>query len=304
VIFDARGASDHEAVLRLISQGRGDDEESLRRAFDLGYDSDRLAAQQSDAIVAVGELLCQKLMEAIDGEKQALVIPCCIERPLFSPSARKEFRDKLGVSDDELLFAHISTAARWEDFDTVISFFRAARLRRASRIIFLTTLNASVVTSSLASDDPIRQSIIVRKAQVDEVPCHLSAADVGLLLRKPHESFRVATPIKFSEYLGAGLATVVSDGIGNAAEIVESRRIGVSVPANADAREIEESATRLLALIDAEDERIRSRAIETCEELYLWERYAPLIAQVYGYHRGGLDKTENVRNHRHRNVER
>jgi glycosyltransferase involved in cell wall biosynthesis len=284
VVFDARGASDHEAVLRLTNQGRGDDIELLRRAFNNGARVDRIAVEQASATVAVSEPLAGKLSEAIEGEKETInVIPCCIETAFFSSVARREIRSRLGLADGELLLAHVSSEARWEDFEQVIAFFRAVRRRRRARMMFLTRLDASVVTSGIAGDDPIRESLIVKNARFAEVPQYLSAADVGLLLRKPHESFRVASPIKFSEYLGAGLAVVASEGIGNTAELVESRRIGIGVPANPDASAIEDSAGRLLSVLDQGPDPVRQAILETCREIYLWERYTPVIARIYGY---------------------
>jgi glycosyltransferase involved in cell wall biosynthesis len=149
-------------------------------------------------------------------------------------------------------------------------------------MIFITQLDASVITSNPAADDSIRESLIITSVEFSEMPRYLSAADVGLLLRKPHDTFRMATPIKLAEYLGAGLAVVVSEGIGDAARTVESRKIGVGIPADACEEAIEASARRLVSMVEGGVERVRQAALETCRELFLWERYVPFIARAYG----------------------
>jgi glycosyltransferase involved in cell wall biosynthesis len=58
------------------------------------------------------------------------------------------------------------------------------------------------------------------------VPEYLAAGDLGLLLRDPHPVNRVASPVKFAEYLAAGLPVLVSPGVGDAAAIVERERVG------------------------------------------------------------------------------
>ncbi|MEK6322358.1 MAG: hypothetical protein AABN33_11815 [Acidobacteriota bacterium] len=246
---------------------------------------DQLAVNSADAVVAVSEPLARKLQQAMGGEQKLVaVIPCCVERPLFSCSARQGMRRTLGLSDDELLFVHTSTEERWEAFDQVLDFFRAAYLRQRSRMLFLTTLDPSVVTASLSTNDPLLKALIIRKARPDEVSEYLSAADVGLLLRRPHETFRVANPIKFAEFLGAGLALVVSQNIGTTNQIVEAQKLGVIVPEYSNSSAINEAAECLITMMKHDPDALRARAIEVCKELYVWDRYTPVISQLYGLH--------------------
>jgi glycosyltransferase involved in cell wall biosynthesis len=283
VIFDSRGASDHEAVLRLISNGDGGDPSLLLRAFDGGQRRDKLATEQADAVVAVTEHLAHKLKAMVDGrDKQVDVIPCCVERPLFCARSRARKREELGVHDDELLLGHVSTEARWESFKEVLDFFSVVRERRPARLLFLTTLPRDVVTASLAPDHPLREAIFVKRAVPCEVPAYLSAADVGLLLRQPHEAFKTCSPIKFAEYLGAGLVPVVSEGIGSTRDVVEGGKLGVVIPGGADHAELERCAARLLTLLDNGPDEARRRSIEACEKIYIWERYTPVISRLYG----------------------
>jgi glycosyltransferase involved in cell wall biosynthesis len=285
VVFDARGASDHEAVLRLNAQGPDNDASLLQRAFDFGARMDQLAVKLADAVVAVSEPLARKLQQVNGGEQKPMaVIPSCVERPLFSSSARQGMRRKLGVPDNELLFVHTSTEARWEAFDQVLDLFRAVNLRQRSRMLFLTTLDPSVVTASLSASDPLLETLIILKARPEEVSQYLSAADVGLLLRRPHETFRVASPIKFAEYLGAGLALVVSENIGTTNEIVEAQKLGVIVPEGSNSSAIDEAAECLISIMKHDPDALRARAIEVCKELYVWDRYTPVISQLYGLH--------------------
>jgi glycosyltransferase involved in cell wall biosynthesis len=283
VIFDSRGPSDLEATLRLAKQGRGGDAALLERSRAFGLSRDQTAAKEADAIITVSEVLARKVRSMLEGaEKPMAIIPCCIPRPLFSASGRDEVRRRLGVGDGELLLVHTSTSSYWEAFDNVVALFRCVAKRRPAKLLFLTELDPSVVTASLPQDDPLRDSIIVHKAPPEEVPDYLSAADVGLLLRKPHEAFRASSPIKFTEYLGAGLATVVSSGIGGTEEIVRSRRVGVVVPELLESAAVEDASAGLIDLLGREGGDLRRRSIEVCRELFLWKSYTPVISRLYG----------------------
>jgi glycosyltransferase involved in cell wall biosynthesis len=282
VVFDARGASGPEAVVRLAARGGSIDPETLEATQRRGEIQDRRAVERADAVAAVSDALLRELL----GERELAgrvsgVIPCCVDRPLFSPDGRLAERERLGLGD-EILLVHTSTEARWEAFDQVVALFRAVRARRPAKLLFLTTLGAEVVTAAMASDDPLRDDVIVRSAQSNEVAGILSAADVGVLLRRSHGTHRVASPIKFAEYLGAGLAVAVSDGIGAVGRVVEREGLGVVIRAEAEAEDFGPAADMLVRMVEAGRESIRERAIRVCEEQYTWNRYVPTVTRLYG----------------------
>jgi glycosyltransferase involved in cell wall biosynthesis len=281
VVFDARGAGDHEAALRLRHHAPNAPPEAVARAAEQAGNRDQEAARRADAVLAVTEALAKKLTVRAEADKPVGVVPCCVERPLFSAAARQAYRARLGLSPEEILLVHTSTEARWEAFDQVIALFRAVQDRRPARLLFLTTLPPAVVTASLPADDALRRRILVTRARPDEMAGYLAAADVGLLLRRPHETHRFASPIKFAEYLGAGLVPVVSEGIGNTADVIRGRRVGVVLPADADADVFPRAAEQLLAQSDS-PETSRDRAAQACRDLFCWDRYHAVVARAYG----------------------
>lgn len=278
VVFDARGASGPEAVVRLAARDGEVPSNVAAAAYEWGASLDRRAAERADAVVAVSEPLLRDLVGDGHGRESG-VVPCCVDRPLFTRDARRTIRESLGLAD-ELLLVHTSTEARWEAFDQVVALFRAVRARRAARLLFLTTLAPDVVTSALAAADPLRGDVIVRRAEAHEVPGYLSSADVGVLLRRLNDAQRVASPIKFAEYLGAGLALAVTRGVGAIGDVVEREGLGVVV--DADTTDFRAAAEALLRILGGEPECLRRRAVRVCEERYSWQRYVPVISRMYG----------------------
>ena len=62
--------------------------------------------------------------------------------------------------------------------------------------------------------------------QVEQVPFHLQAGDLGFILRKNDHVNWVASPTKIPEYLRCGLALVATRGIGQTDTLIEKHHCG------------------------------------------------------------------------------
>jgi glycosyltransferase involved in cell wall biosynthesis len=283
VVFDARGVSGHEALLRLAAQGRGDDAALMDRAFREGEAQDRRAVVSASAMLAVSQPLADKLIALANGRRiPCLVVPCCVDRTLFSPDARREVRHRLGLAVDDILLVHTSTEARWEAFDKVLELARGVLALRPMRLLFLTTLDPQTVTASLDVEDPLRAHVDVRRARPDEMAGYLSAADVGILLRRPHATHHYASPVKFAEYLAAGLIPVVSDGIGTAGAVVRESNLGVVVHDLDDDARLSTAARAVVAEVAGDRSDLRQRAVALCAQRFTWMEHVPTIRLTYG----------------------
>jgi hypothetical protein len=76
----------------------------------------------------------------------------------------------------------------------------------------------------------------------------------------------------------------VSENIGTTNEIVKAQKLGVIVRECPDSSAIDEAAECLISIMKHDPDALRARAIEVCKELYVWDRYTPIISQLYGLH--------------------
>lgn len=60
----------------------------------------------------------------------------------------------------------------------------------------------------------------------ENVPYYLEMCDYGLLVREKTMTNRVASPVKFAEYLASGLRLIVSDCIGDYSSMVRDMGLG------------------------------------------------------------------------------
>jgi glycosyltransferase involved in cell wall biosynthesis len=87
----------------------------------------------------------------------------------------------------------------------------------------------------LVHDQPAGEALL-REEGVDGVVASLPAPaaaaalrafDAGFLLRRRHPVNAVACPVKFAEYLHAGLPVVGTDGIGDVSETIRREGLGI-----------------------------------------------------------------------------
>jgi glycosyltransferase involved in cell wall biosynthesis len=116
------------------------------------------------------------------------------------------------------------------------------------------------------------------------VPRYLAAADVGLLPRDENLVNRVASPVKFAEYLASGIPVILSDGIGDYSELVRSGDLGAVLPASVRYTDRARMANVLNGFLSQYAESSvawRRRCQRVAQESLDWKVHVPRIAAVY-----------------------
>lgn len=189
------------------------------------------ARRAADAVVVLSDRLRQDFVGEFAVRAPVEVIPCCVDTARFryDPEARAVTRAELRLADEKL-FVYVGKVGPRYLVAESFALFRAARaaLGRAHLLV-------------LSGDPPVRFEAVARQQGVEpgaftvlraehaDVPRWLSAADAGLALIRPAGCERGSSPIKVAEYLATGLPVVVTDGIGDASELVRGRAVGVVV---------------------------------------------------------------------------
>jgi glycosyltransferase involved in cell wall biosynthesis len=156
------------------------------------------------------------------------------------------------------------------------------RVRDDPRVRFLLLTNDTphsvpAVVGDLSDFGPRLRHMSLQR---DQVPLALAAADAGFMLRDTRELNRVASPVKFAEYLAAGLAVVASPGTGEASGLIEQHRLGSLV----DPLQLDRGAAQLRALLQTlsvEREAIRAKARALAAELYDWQAHSATFHHLY-----------------------
>lgn len=211
------------------------------------------------------------------------VVPCCVDIASASvdPADARRRRGELGYSDDDVVAVYAGGLSHYQQVPTMLTLWR--RLLDEPRLKFLLLTNddphslPAVVGDLGAFGDRLQHFSLSRR----EVPATLAAADIGFMLRDSRELNRVASPVKFPEYLAAGLGIVASPGTGDASDLIESGDLGVLV----DTQRIDDGvdAVRgLVAEVAAQRSQVRQRAGAAASRYYAWMSYRDAFARLYG----------------------
>jgi glycosyltransferase involved in cell wall biosynthesis len=194
---------------------------------------ERKARDSADSIVTLTERLRGDFLDRLNVQVPITVIPCCVA-----------LESKYGPR--YLL-------------DEMLGFFRSCRaaMDNRSRLLIVTGDSACLFHEAAGSVGLARDDYSVLSASHDQIADWLSAADVGLAFIRSAECERGSSPVKIGEYLAVGLPVVVTSGIGDYSELIETYKAGVVVDQQ-QTDEWREAAVRLNSLL-SESSNLRSR---------------------------------------------
>ena len=230
VIFDARG---DEAAESRLEATQALDEPSRRwwmsRAL-LMEKLERRAALDADHVLAVSGPLKARLcaMSGIPPER-VTVVPCCVnpERVVHNLSTRRMTRARLRF-EDKFVLVYSGSLGPYQIPDRVAALVEAIRERMGRTHLLVLTRDGPGAARWFRSLDEAG-GVTVVDAPYDEVGGYLAAADAALLLRQDDPVNRDACPVKFGEYVVAGLPVIVTPRIGDVSAYIQESGHGVVI---------------------------------------------------------------------------
>jgi len=212
VVYDGRAAVKAEV-----------EQFNVTRNKQLGVDfikAEKNAVLQSDYRIAVSNKLVDYWGKEFGYQvDKHIVIPCT----LTSKSSGELLMNR---NDDSIKLVFSGGIGAWQSIDFVANLCRKAMKENAIiNVLFLTQENS--IIQKLIHEFPERCE---RKwLKHEEVYGVLSNCDYGILIRKQNLTNKVASPVKFAEYLNAGLKVLVSENLGDFTEFVKENDCGVMV---------------------------------------------------------------------------
>lgn len=220
VIYDGRGAIEAEwREYKVVSEAR-----LLEQIHTL----EARAVNESTAQLAVSNKLKEFWLSEYSYEGHTtVVIPCTInavfEKLNFTEQNVIDARKKLGYLPTDIVFIYSGSVSGWQSF-TLLEHFAVPLLRKDANVKFLFLSGRDKNIKNI--QDRFPNQVIVRKCSPQDVPEQLLAGDYGLLIREESITNKVASPVKFAEYLACGLQVIVSEHTGDYSDFVRQNRCG------------------------------------------------------------------------------
>ncbi len=207
-----------------------------------------------------------------DAAGKMIVIPCCYDPRLGQRDdvAAERLRAELGldrVRDFVLVYA--GSLSAWNIPEAVLAAHRAFRAVQEQTWLLLLTGNLSEAQAMFGAEP----NVLIRSVPHGEIQPYLALADLGLLLRRQSAVNRVASPVKFAEYLACGVPVLVSRGVGDCPGIVQKERVGYVLDDTL-------SLAKVAAEIRANRSAVRARCYEVAARRFGWDRYLPLYREL------------------------
>lgn len=159
--------------------------------------------------------------------KEYVVIPCTLNKFFESISLNESIinttRKKLGFNLNDIVFVYSGSTAGWQSMELISSFLiKQLSSSNNKKVLFLTESDQFV--DQLKKDFP--EQVINKKVNVNEVPELLCLGDYGILIRGNSITNKVASPVKFAEYLSCGLKIIISEELGDYSDLVLNNNWG------------------------------------------------------------------------------
>jgi glycosyltransferase involved in cell wall biosynthesis len=225
IVYDCRGLEHAEAAYGLEP---GTIDEASAEAL---LARQRLAALQSDRVLCVSGAMAEWVRRTFGPRSPApCVSPCCVDVGRFAAARdrRSAVRRDLGIAD-RLVVVYCGSVKLWQLPEQCLRLFRLVREVEPRAHFLAITTQPETMKRFIAAADLLRSDYTVVSVPHERVPDYLAAGDAGLLLRERSLVNEVASPVKFAEYLAAGLPVIVSAGVGDYSALVERYAVGVVV---------------------------------------------------------------------------
>lgn len=263
LVFDPRGALPEELA---AAQGWAADS----RRYLWWRDLERRLLRGADTVIAVSEPMAAHFAERAD--VSPVVIRNCVDLERFSPGTRTPAPG----APLRLVFL-VGVDVPYQASELALTLRRAVAAGwPAGAILRVITPDADAMRARLGSPEVSCDSLAR-----DAIPAALAESDLGVLVRDSTVGSLVACPVKFPEYLAAGLPVLATRGIGEVDAILRDRGVGVSLDPSATS-EWPRHLAPLLARLTSQREELRQSARRAAEEIFAWEHSLPLLEHAYG----------------------
>jgi len=184
--------------------------------------AEQQAVLKSDLNIAVSHQLVKYWQQEFNYlGKNHVVIPCTLTNStndILNPIEERQ--------DDTVKIVYAGGTSGWQSFEKVVDLLKDLLQRQSNvNMLFLTQEHKAVDELITAFPNRCERKFVTHQA----VNAILQSCDYGILIRDNKVTNRVASPVKFAEYLNAGLSVLISEGVGDFSAFVAQNDCGLII---------------------------------------------------------------------------
>lgn len=197
---------------------------------------------------------------------------------LTEPDWRQAKRAELGIGDRPVLL-YSGSMHRWQRAEDLLHLYPQLAARIPGLFLLVLTQEVEMAETHLRGLGVAAADHKVLCLPSGQVQAWMSLGDVGALLRHDHLLNQVASPVKFADYLSAGVPVVISPGVGDCSRLVDESGLGHVW------REERETpallAEKVKSLLERRGDAQRDACRELCRRNFTWEETMKVFDEAY-----------------------
>jgi len=216
VLYDNRGLAIEE---RIFSGQLKKLPEKIFRGIE------KIVVNKSDSIVVVSERFKEYLLTQYGTSiiKKISIINNKTVIPYLNGLELEKIK-----SNADYIGVYSGSAASWQNVNGMIELFKIAfNMFGNIRIKILTWQKERFINK--LSNSGLKHKIEILSLEQEKVFDNLIRCNFGIIFRENNLISNVSSPLKFAEYLAAGLPVLVNEGIGDTEDIISKYNIGVVI---------------------------------------------------------------------------
>jgi glycosyltransferase involved in cell wall biosynthesis len=166
------------------------------------------------------------------------------------------------IKNKNIVGVFAGSAASWQNIFEIKSFAKVCIQYIPNFRLKIVTYHLEDFIKEFQTEPSIFNQVQFIQANSSEVFSHLLTSNFGILLREKNMINSVASPLKFAEYLSAGLPIVLSSGIGDTENVINENKVGVIV----ESKEYKSTIEELIELLN--NPSIYDRCRETAAKVF------------------------------------
>jgi Glycosyltransferase len=232
-----------------------------------------------DAVTTVSAELRALLINKINAPEDTTVVPCCVKH-ISDDRDRVMVRKELGFADGDIVVVYSGTATAYQHLEdlTLPFLYELSKRHKAIRVLIMSP-DIDVVKNMLAEYD-FSHPVVLKNVPQAEVAKYLSAADAGILLRKPTLVNTVANPVKIAEYLASGLSIIAEEGVGGIPQFAINDQVIIQTTL-AEEGSMVKNLIKVDAWLNGGAYKNRNAAREVARKYYDWNTSVDIHRATY-----------------------
>jgi glycosyltransferase involved in cell wall biosynthesis len=203
------------------------------------------------------------------------VIPTCADLTRFLPITRV-VRDG---SSHNFVLGYVGSVGTYYMFDEVIASFLQLRIMRPEALFLIVNRGQHNYIRERLSAAAVPWDVVeLTSATHAEMPYVMARMDAGIFFIKPVFSKQASAPTKLAELLGCGVPCLGNAGVGDMAEVLEGKRVGVALR-SFDDECLRLGLVRLLNLVD--EPETRSRCVSAANQYFSLDEGVARYQSIY-----------------------